>query len=116
VEINALWYNALRQIEEWMKEEEGTAAAKPFAELAERAKTSFNRRFWFAEGGHLYDVVDGESDDDAALRPNQLLAISLQHPVLEPQHWKSVLDICKQKLLTPVGLRSLAPGHPDYKP
>jgi glycogen debranching enzyme len=61
-------------------------------------------------------VVDAESGgDDSACRPNQVLAISLDHPVLDESRWKPVMDVVTQRLLTPVGLRSLAPGHPDYK-
>jgi predicted glycogen debranching enzyme len=116
VEINALWYNALRLLESWVREEQGEAAARPLAEHAERAYASFNRRFWFAEGGYLYDVVDGERGDHPACRPNQVFAISLPHPVLERSRWEPVLEVVRSRLLTPVGLRSLAPGHPDYKP
>jgi predicted glycogen debranching enzyme len=116
VEINALWYNALRLLEAWVREERGEAAARPLAEHAERAWRSFNERFWYAEGGYLYDVVDGEKGDDPACRPNQLFAISLEHPVLERARWEPVVEVCRQRLLTPVGLRSLAPGDPDYKP
>jgi predicted glycogen debranching enzyme len=116
VEINALWYNALRLLERWLREEEGDEAALPIATLAERSRESFNSRFWYEAGGYLYDVVDGEAGDDTACRPNQLLAVSLQHPVLEQARWAPVVDIVRDRLLTPVGLRSLAPGHPDYKP
>jgi predicted glycogen debranching enzyme len=115
VEINALWYNALKLLEGWMRTEQGEDAARPFAQHAERARESFNRRFWFVDGGYLYDVIDGEGGLDAACRPNQVLAISLAHPILEPSRWKAVLDVVEDRLLTPVGLRSLAPGHPDYK-
>ena len=130
VEINALFYNALCLMQRWLSEAEndGWAAERGItlraADVAVRAmafRESFNRRFWFADGGYLYDVVDGESNDgagprdDPSLRPNQLLAISLPHPVLEPQHWSAVLAVVAQKLATPFGLRSLAPGHPDYK-
>jgi len=116
VEINGLWYNALRLLETWLREEDGSQAARPIAEHAERAGASFNQRFWYEAGGYLYDVVDGEGGDDAACRPNQLLAISLAHPVLESSRWPRVLDVVCERLLTPVGLRSLAPGHADYKP
>src|SRR6185503_20128649 len=68
-----------------------------------------------AEGGYLYDIVDGEKGDDSALRPNQLLAISLDYPVLDSTRWKPVLEQVTAQLQTPVGLRSLAPTHPDYK-
>jgi predicted glycogen debranching enzyme len=116
VEINALWYNALRLLATWLGEEADQAAARPLAELADQAEASFNHRFWSAEGGYLYDVVDGPEGNDPACRPNQLLAVSLLHPVLQQQRWASVVQVCRQRLLTPVGLRSLAPDHPDYQP
>src|SRR4029453_2038535 len=71
--------------------------------------------FWYAAGGYLYDVVDGEQGDDPACRPNQVLAISLRHAVLAPVRWQPVLKVVQQRLLTPVGLRSLAPGHTQKK-
>jgi predicted glycogen debranching enzyme len=114
VEINALWYNALRHLQRWVEEEEGAAAAKDIGAHADAAHAGFNARFWYAEGGYLFDVVDGERGDDPACRPNQLFAISLEHPVLEPGRWKSVLEIVRQRLLTPVGLRTLSRDHPDY--
>jgi predicted glycogen debranching enzyme len=116
VEINALWYNALRDLEGWIRDERGEAAARPAREAAERARASFNARFWYEEGGHLYDVVDGEGGDDPALRPNQIFAVSLPHPVLERRRWEPVVSSVREQLLTPAGLRSLSPGHPDYKP
>ena len=116
VEINALWYNALRLMERWLSENQDAVRAGEMRERADRARDSFNRRFWCEEAGHLYDIVDGEEGDDRALRPNQLLSISLPNPVLSQPRWKQVLEVCRRELLTPVGLRSLAPGHPDYKP
>ena len=118
VEINALWYNALRLLAEWVSEERGSnePEAESLVERAERFRQSFNQRFWYAEGGYLYDVVDGENGDDPACRPNQLLSFSLKYPVLDEKRWKPVLDVATERLLTPVGLRSLAPGSPDYKP
>ena len=115
VEINALWYNALRLMENWLREEQNEQAAQTMKTSSEKAYQSFNERFWFAEGNYLYDVVDGEQGDDAACRPNQLLAFSLSHPVLEQERWAPVLEAVNTRLSTPVGLRSLAPGHPDYK-
>jgi predicted glycogen debranching enzyme len=114
VEINALWYNALKLTGKWVAEE-NAGDAREFAEAAERARVSFNVRFWNASAGYLFDVVDGENGNDDACRPNQIMAISLDHPVLEEEHWCAVLETVTQRLLTPVGLRSLAPGHPDYK-
>lgn len=116
VEINALWYNALRLIEGWVREEIGDEKANTYSDLATRAFESFNRRFWYDTGGYLYDVLDDERGDDISLRPNQLFSFSLSHPVLEPTRWKRVLDVVQDKLLTPYGLRSIMPGHPDYKP
>jgi predicted glycogen debranching enzyme len=116
VEINALWYNALRLLERWSHESGDDAAAAALARQADQTQASFNRRFWHEEAGYLYDVIDGERGNDPALRPNQLLAISLDHPVLESGRWKAVVDQVTTHLLTPVGLRSLAPAHPDYKP
>ena len=119
VEINALWHNALRLLAQWISEEESADAAVGFTRHAEQVKASFNARFWYEAGGYLYDVIDGEQGDnsgnDAACRPNQVLAFSLAHPVLEEKRWKPVLAIVEARLLTPVGLRSLAPGHPDYQ-
>lgn len=118
VEINALWYNALRLLERWVREEHGEEAAEPLAEHASRARRSFNERFWYAEGGYLYDVIDGdegENGNDPSCRPNQILAISLRHPILERSRWESVMQVALEKLVTPVGLRSLSPDDPKYK-
>lgn len=113
VEIQALWYNALRLMAEWA--EEFGESADEFQSLAQRAQASFNVRFWFSSGQHLFDVVDGETGDDASLRPNQIFAISLRFPILAKRFWRPVLETVTEKLLTPVGLRTLAPGHKDYK-
>lgn len=115
VELNGLWYNALRLLENWLREENQPELAARFAGHADQAKESFNRRFWFDEGNHLYDVIDGENGDDRACRPNQLLAFSLKHPVLDEARWETVLRVVHDRLLTPLGLRSLSPEHPDYK-
>jgi predicted glycogen debranching enzyme len=112
VEINALYYNALRILQGFL-EEEGDAAAARIRSLADRAYESFNQRFWYDEGQYLYDVLDPH---DPALRPNQIFAIALDHPVLEPSRWPRVVEVVERELVTPVGLRSLARGHPDYKP
>jgi predicted glycogen debranching enzyme len=116
VEINALWYNALRLMEGWARSLQGREEANAYAAHAERARESFNRRFWNSELGYCDDVIDGEQGDDGACRPNQLLAVSLDHPVLDRDKWGRVLEVVQDRLLTPVGLRSLAPGHADYKP
>jgi predicted glycogen debranching enzyme len=115
VELNALWYNALRLLGDWTREElNDTKAATTLHMHAERARQSFNQRFW-SQDGYLYDLVDGEQGDDASFRPNQLFAITLDHPILAKERWSSVLNLVQEKLLTPVGLRSLSQDHPDYK-
>ena len=114
VEINALWYNALRVMERWAPDHGDEAST--YGALADAAQRSFNERFWFADGGYLYDVVDAESGgDDPKCRPNQVFAISLPNPVLVRERWAAVMDIVRSRLVTPVGLRSLAPGDPEYK-
>ncbi len=116
VEINALWYNALRILEQWLVEEQRPDAVPALQAHSERTWHSFNQRFWNEQTGYLFDVVDTEKGgNDDCLRPNQLLAISLKYPVLDQARWKPVVDVCREKLLTPVGLRSLAPGSPEYK-
>ena len=114
VEINALWYNALRLLAGWLREEGDPMAARGRRPRRAGARV-VQRRFWYDGGRLLYDVVDGEQGDDPACRPNQLLAISLDHPVLDAARWQPVFDVVRERLLTPVGLRSLAPGHRDYK-
>ncbi len=115
VEINALWHNALRLLEGWLEHEGLGEEALRMRAAADRVKKSFNRRFWSDELGYLFDVIDGEEGSDPACRPNQLLAISLDHPVLDRERWQAVVDAARERLLTPLGLRSLAPEHPDYK-
>ena len=116
VEINGLWYNSLRLLEQWLREEHSEQAAKPVAQHAAQAKESFNSRFWYDKGGYLYDVIDSEAGDDYSCRPNQLLSFSLQYPILEQKHWETVLHVVRDQLLTPFGLRSLSRESPDYKP
>jgi predicted glycogen debranching enzyme len=115
VEINALWYNALRLLAEWLGVV-GDDEAQDIAAHAAKAKASFNRRFWFDHGGYLYDVVDGEKGDDPSFRPNQIFALSLDHPVLDSTRWAVIITAVETRLLTPMGLRSLAPGESDFRP
>jgi len=116
VEIQALWYNALCLMSEWDQSPEAIAN---YSVLAAQARASFNRRFWIEAKRYLYDVVDGENandnGNDARLRPNQIFAISLDHPILDHQHWPAVIDTVQQHLLTPMGLRTLSPDDPDYQ-
>lgn len=116
VEINALWYNALDLLAAWLHETGDATTSQRYRDHAQRARRSFNERFWYADGGYLYDVVDPpDGRDDNSIRPNQIFAISLDHPVLQKDRWASVLAVVEKELLTPVGLRSLSPHHPDYK-
>lgn len=114
VEIQALWFNALRLMADWSQQHD--LPDDGFDALADRVGDSFNRRFWSAERGHLLDVVDGPSGDDARLRPNQVFSLSLSYPVLQRPLWRPVLDKVQQDLLTPLGLRTLGPREPDYQP
>jgi predicted glycogen debranching enzyme len=113
VEIQALWYNALRLMDEWS----GALGQRDarYADLATQVAASFNARFWSDRLGHLCDVVDGPNGDDASLRPNQVFALSLRHPVLDHAHWRAVVEAIGSRLLTPVGLRTLSADHPDYQ-
>jgi glycogen debranching enzyme len=116
VEINALWYNALCLMEQWAGQTDDRDR-REYGDRAAAVRKSFNERFWYEAGGYLCDVVDSEQGgDDVKCRPNQLLAISLDHPVLERDRWERVIQTVQQKLLTPVGLRSLAPDDRDFKP
>ncbi len=116
VEINALWYNALRLLEGWLTTFGQKNEAEVIAGHALRARNSFNEKFWFAEGGFLYDVVESEHGKNSQrCRPNQIFSISLEHPVLDRDKWRPVLQVVQDRLLTPVGLRSLAPGERDFK-
>jgi predicted glycogen debranching enzyme len=111
VEINALWYNALRAMGRFARRL-GQPAGQ-WETLAARVRDGFDR-FWNAAGGYCYDVIDGPTGDDDALRPNQILAVSLAESPLSPERQRQVVDTCARHLLTSFGLRSLAPGHPQY--
>ena len=119
VEVNALWYHALSLMHEWsetlyaMGHINHTTAY--YQEQSAQCKQSFRTRFWYPEGGYLYDVIDGENGNDTSLRPNQLLAISLRYPVLDDEHQHAVFDTVTAQLLTPYGLRTLAPQDAAYQ-
>lgn len=116
VEINALWYNALCLMADWLAIAGDTKGAERAGDEALRVQESFNRRFWNPNTGFLFDLIDGEVGEDPACRPNQLFAVSLPHPVLDPQHWVAVVEAVRKDLLTPVGVRSLSPQAVDYCP
>jgi len=112
VEVNALWYNALKFME-GLADEFRDAKGKEYKKLAQKVKKSFNDLFWNPEGHYLYDRIDGEARD-ASIRPNQIFAISLPQPLLTKEKGKRVLEVVRQHLLTPYGLRSLAPTDEKY--
>jgi predicted glycogen debranching enzyme len=112
VEIQALWYNALKLMTAWARDlgESG----EEYRLMSKRVFDSFNARFWFESGKHLYDVIDGEKGNDASLRPNQIFTMALRYSVLDRSYWKPVLDAVTKKLLTPYGLRTLDAGNKNY--
>ena len=111
VEINALWYNALRCMA-YFAEQLGQDG-RPYAARADQVQASFGR-FWHSAVGYCYDVLDGPEGHESKLRPNQLLAVSLSYSPLTAEQQKGVVDVCARKLLTSHGLRSLAADDPAY--
>jgi predicted glycogen debranching enzyme len=114
VEIQSLWYNALRVMEKLAGKFGDEASQARYAEMAERARVSFNELFWNEDEGCLYDVVDGD-DRDASVRPNQIFAASLKHSMLSEERARRVVEVVERDLLTPYGLRSLSPHDPKYR-
>jgi predicted glycogen debranching enzyme len=112
VEINALWHSALAAMVEFAKQLGHRET--PYDAAVDQVRTSF-ARFVRPDGGGLYDVIDGPQGDDPTIRPNQLLAVSLPASPLDPAVQRRVLDECGEALLTSYGLRSLRPGHRDYR-
>jgi len=111
VEVNALWYNALRAMAGFAQElgEMGSE----YDEMAEQAQAGFDR-FWNEEAGYCFDVLDGPDGNDGSLRPNQIFAVSLPHSPLSSQRQKAIVDVCARRLATSFGLRTLAADHPDF--
>jgi predicted glycogen debranching enzyme len=103
VEVNALWIRAL------------DVAGERWASLHDQAAASFAARFVRPDGHGLLDVVDGPGGDDASVRPNQLLAVSLPGGPLSGDAARSAVEACRRSLLTPLGLRSLSPDDPRYQ-
>lgn len=114
VEIQALWYGALRTMHE-LATAFGDPEADRYAKRADQTAAAFQARFWHGAGGFLLDRLTTPGEPDATLRPNQLFALSLPHMLLDGEQAKSVVRICWQRLLTPYGLRSLSPTDPNYK-
>lgn len=111
VEINALWYNALRIMESLCEKIDEDASA--YRTRAEQVKESFNAKFWDSANQCLFDVVDGDEPDDH-IRPNQIYAVSLPFSLLPEEQEKAVVALVEKELFVGCGLRSLAPDHPDY--
>jgi predicted glycogen debranching enzyme len=113
VETNALWFNALETMASLAPA--AKQSAEPFANLAARAKQSFGK-FWNSSAGYCYDVIDAPGlANDAALRPNQIFAVSLPQSPLPAEQQKAVVDICARRLVTSYGLRSLAQSESVYQ-
>lgn len=111
VEINALWYNALRIMESLCEKFDEDASA--YRTRANQVKESFNAKFWDSANQCLFDVVDGDEPDDH-IRPNQIYAVSLPFSLLPEEQEKAVVALVEKELFVGCGLRSLAPDHPDY--
>ena len=112
VEVNSLWYNALKVMEELTILMRGKEESKRYADLAKKCKKSFNEKFYNKKRKCLYDVLG-----DSKIRPNQLFATALSYPVLDvtSDEAKEMLNTVEKKLLTPYGLRTLAKGEPGYR-
>jgi predicted glycogen debranching enzyme len=115
VEIQALWYNALRIITDLASRFADKKRKERFFEMAEIADDSFNGQFWNGEGKCLFDVINDE-EKDGSIRPNQIFAVSLPHSMLDPVKGRQVVKKVEAELLTPFGLRSLSPNDPSYVP
>lgn len=113
VEINALWHAALRSLTH-----AGSPRAKALSAMADRTRDAFGA-FWNERDGCLYDVLTREGDafvPNGDIRPNQVFAVSLPHSPLSPEQQRGVLSTVRERLLTPQGLRTLAPGSAQYRP
>jgi len=114
VEVNALWFNALKAMGQLAEMLGRKTEAVRYEQLAWRVQRSFNQKFWYQEGGYLYDVIDGSEGNDASLRPNQMIAIFLPHCPLPLERRCQVLEVLERELVIPFGVRSLAPKDPRY--
>ncbi len=117
VEINALWYNALRVMQDLATRYNELSLAEHCRATAEQAQHSFNEKFWWQERNCLYDVVDESSFEEADdhLRPNQIYAVSLPYAILSPERQQAVVETVKEELFVGCGLRTLSVDHPDYQ-
>ena len=113
VEINALWYNALCVAAAFAERFGRNSLAIELTNLARSVQRAFNLRFWNELAGCCFDVL-GDQVPDASIRPNQVLAISLPFPVLQPERWDRVLELVRRDLLTPFGMRTLSLRDGNY--
>jgi glycogen debranching enzyme len=113
VEIQALWYNALRVMADLSEHFGDSRRRSNYEAMAERAKARFNDVFWNEEEGCLFDVIDDEHRD-GSIRPNQIFAVSLPYTMLDHDRARKIVDVVQRELLTPYGLRSLSPRDPNY--
>ena len=113
VEVNALWYNALKIMESLATQFNDVSRASNYAQLAQKAKQGFKHIFWNEAENCLYDCIYSE-EYDASMRPNQIFAVSLPYPLLEREKETSVVEVVQRELLTPFGLRSLSPKDQNY--
>ena len=115
VEINALWYNALRFAAELVENQEDLSGRREeWTAVADRLAPAFTDCF-LNEAGYLYDYVDG-TFAEPSVRPNMAIAIGMDYSPLDRRQRKSVLDVVTRELLTPKGLRTLSPKNPAYRP
>jgi predicted glycogen debranching enzyme len=114
VEVNALWYNAVRFAEDLAVLARDEKERRRLNALAERIVQSFDAAFWYGDGGYLYDVIRPDGRPDASIRPNQVFALSLPYPLIAGDRAESILDVVERELLTPIGLRTLSPRDPAY--
>ena len=116
VEINALWYSLLAHLEELAVDKTATRDAKRWRALRRRARKAFLARFWLEDEGYLADVWRPDGSSDASVRPNMVLAASLEASPLTRAQRGSIVERANAELLTPVGLRTLSPSDPHYAP
>ncbi|MFN0205134.1 MAG: amylo-alpha-1,6-glucosidase [Planctomycetota bacterium] len=115
VEIQALWYNGLRTMQTFAKVNKDEGRARASALVAEKLKTNFTKVFWMESAGYFADVVDATGRRDASLRPNQVFVATVGRDLAPANIIKKALEKVRLELVTPYGLRTLAPSHPDYK-
>lgn len=119
VEVNALWHHMLTLLQKWNQQLDRYSTWSGhnnyYEDLLMRCRKNFTRRFWYSDGGYLYDVIDGMVSQDSTLRPNQLLALTLQPTLFSSSQHLSAIETMSRHLLTPYGLRTLAPYEPGYR-